>query len=138
MATDAPQSTPRHTVATSAPVTPSGSGPSGGPSGQGGKRLLSTEMDERRSKGLCFWCDNKFTPEHRCLERRQSYTLEFVSDGIEEDDMGGDTPHIEDLTLTEEQEEEATPHVSVHTLDGTTPFKRCGSRHRTKVNQSMY
>ncbi|XP_074280997.1 uncharacterized protein LOC141605963 [Silene latifolia] len=39
--------------------------------------LTSAEMDERRLKGLCFWCPEKFTSEHKCLFRRnQVYTME--------------------------------------------------------------
>jgi hypothetical protein len=29
-------------------------------------RLSPVEMDERRAKGLCYNCDDKFTPGHRC------------------------------------------------------------------------
>jgi hypothetical protein len=29
-------------------------------------RLSPIEMDERRAKGLCYNCDNKYTPGHRC------------------------------------------------------------------------
>lgn len=30
------------------------------------KTLTSKDMDEKRSKGLCFWCDEKFVPSHKC------------------------------------------------------------------------
>nr|KYP34631.1 hypothetical protein KK1_044394 [Cajanus cajan] len=30
------------------------------------KRMTSAEMQIRREKGLCFTCDEKFTPAHRC------------------------------------------------------------------------
>jgi hypothetical protein len=29
-------------------------------------RLSPVEMDERRAKGLCYNCDDKFTPGHHC------------------------------------------------------------------------
>ena len=30
------------------------------------KRLSWEEMQKRRTQGLCFNCDEKFTPEHKC------------------------------------------------------------------------
>lgn len=30
------------------------------------KRLTEAELAEKRSKGLCFKCDEKFVPGHRC------------------------------------------------------------------------
>ena len=30
------------------------------------KRLTWDEMQKRRTQGLCFNCDEKFTPGHRC------------------------------------------------------------------------
>ena len=30
------------------------------------KRLTPPEMEERRKKGLCYNCDEKFAPGHRC------------------------------------------------------------------------
>ncbi|KAK8948890.1 hypothetical protein KSP39_PZI005307 [Platanthera zijinensis] len=98
-----------------------GAGYSGGQQDWQGKRLASTEMDERRDNGLCFWCDNKFTPGHRCLERRQPYALQLVLDA-EEDKELEDTPSGE-LALVKEQQEDPIPHVSVHALDGTTHFQ---------------
>jgi len=28
--------------------------------------IRNKDLDERRAKGLCFWCDEKFMPGHRC------------------------------------------------------------------------
>lgn len=33
------------------------------------KRLTAAEMRERREKGLCFNCDEKFNASHRCQNR---------------------------------------------------------------------
>jgi hypothetical protein len=40
------------------------------------KTLRNKELDERRAKGLCFWCDEKFIPVHRCRNKRV-YSLLF-------------------------------------------------------------
>jgi len=33
------------------------------------KRLTMAEQQLRSKKGLCFWCDEKFTPNHRCPQQ---------------------------------------------------------------------
>ena len=35
----------------------------------------SVEFDERRAKGLCFWCDEKFVLGHKC-KQKQLYLVE--------------------------------------------------------------
>ena len=30
------------------------------------KRLSATEIRQRREKGLCYYCDEKYSPTHRC------------------------------------------------------------------------
>jgi len=45
------------------------------------RRLSPTEQKLRRDKGLCFWCDEKFTPDHRCPNRHfMLYQLEETED----------------------------------------------------------
>ena len=36
-------------------------------------RLTPQQMDERRSKGLCFNCDNKYSKGHKCGEKKLFY-----------------------------------------------------------------
>ena len=36
-------------------------------------RLTPQQMDERRSKGLCFNCDNKYSKGHKCGEKKLLY-----------------------------------------------------------------
>lgn len=48
------------------------------------KTLTPTEMDEKRAKGLCFFCDEKYTIGHICRGKKpQLYHLEV--DDIEEE-----------------------------------------------------
>ncbi|XP_028807352.1 uncharacterized protein LOC114762069 [Neltuma alba] len=49
------------------------------------RQLSKREMDDRRRKGLCYWCPEKFAPGHRCKE---SHLFTLV---IDEDDE-----HFED------------------------------------------
>lgn len=46
------------------------------------KKLSGREMDKKRQKGLCFWCDDKFVPGYRC-NKRQLYSLTVDSEDIE-------------------------------------------------------
>ena len=41
------------------------------------KKLTSQEARERREKGLCFYCDEKFMLGHRC-QKTQLYMIEDV------------------------------------------------------------
>lgn len=47
------------------------------------RRLNQTEQQERRSKGLCFNCDEKFHPGHRCA--RKQFLL-FLTDDTDVDE----------------------------------------------------
>jgi len=45
------------------------------------RRLSPAEQQLRRDKGLYFWCDEKFIPNHRCLNRHfMLYQLEETED----------------------------------------------------------
>jgi hypothetical protein len=46
------------------------------------RRLTAAEMAERREKGLCFNCDEKFSTGHRC---QRLFYLEVIDDAEEED-----------------------------------------------------
>ncbi|KAH7522469.1 hypothetical protein FEM48_Zijuj07G0142000 [Ziziphus jujuba var. spinosa] len=39
------------------------------------ERISAQEAQERRTKGLCFYCDEKFTPGHRC-QQHQLFMIE--------------------------------------------------------------
>jgi hypothetical protein len=67
-------------------------------------------MDERREKGLCFNCDNKYSKGHKCGEKKL-----FYIDCEEEEDQ--ELEPSQDLDL-----EETTPMISCHALvDISTP-----------------
>jgi Reverse transcriptase (RNA-dependent DNA polymerase)/RNase H-like domain found in reverse transcriptase/Integrase zinc binding domain/Retroviral aspartyl protease len=73
------------------------------------KRLTAEEMQLRRHQGLCFNCDEKFTPGHRCKGRPTLLYLE----GIEED-LGDFDNHNFNLTNSEPTE----PEISLNALLG--------------------
>jgi hypothetical protein len=48
------------------------------------RRLTVTEMADRREKGLCFNCDEKFSRGHRC---QRLFYLEAIDDVEEEEPL---------------------------------------------------
>jgi hypothetical protein len=63
------------------------------------KRLTRAEMAERRSKGLCYNCDESFITGHKCKKL-------FLIEGIEEDESES------------EEETTADPQISLHDING--------------------
>ncbi|PKI68034.1 hypothetical protein CRG98_011630 [Punica granatum] len=77
------------------------------------RKLTSKELEEKRSKNLCFWCDERFTSGHKC-SRRQSFMIEVevLTEGQEEVIQEEDIANDEALHL-----------ISVHALAGTRSFQ---------------
>lgn len=67
------------------------------------KRLTEKELQEKRSKGLCFRCDDKWSIGHRCKKRELSVLLMDDEDGA--DDQSSEPPS---------PTEEIPPEVKVH------------------------
>ncbi|KAG8388744.1 hypothetical protein BUALT_Bualt02G0157100 [Buddleja alternifolia] len=83
-------------------------------------------MDEKRAKGLCFYCDEKFNKEHVCSKRRQLYIME-MSDQCEEEEL--EQSHQEE-GIEGSQDEESTHdeqlinhHVSMNAMTGVHDFR---------------
>ncbi|KAH0762024.1 hypothetical protein KY290_018097 [Solanum tuberosum] len=57
-------------------------------SANGRKLLTAAEMDEKRAKGLCFFCDEKYGRGHLCKVKKQLFLVELCKEGdvtMEED-----------------------------------------------------
>lgn len=110
------------------------------------KKLSKTEMDEKRAKGLCFWCDEKFGMGHKCANK-QFFKLEVWDDninedgeeevealdegGIDEEGCGGNLAHISFNAMTSMavptfRTMRITGHVGKQTIN---IFIDCGSSH---------
>ncbi|GKV34701.1 hypothetical protein SLEP1_g43051 [Rubroshorea leprosula] len=48
------------------------------------RTLSEKELEEKKAKGLCFWCDEKFVPGHRCHQKKL-FNIEVAS--FEEEDV---------------------------------------------------
>nr|GEV00618.1 putative mitochondrial protein [Tanacetum cinerariifolium] len=77
------------------------------------KQLTQKELEEKRAKGLCLYCDRKYTPGHKCSG--QLYFLEVSMDENEQ---------VEEVSDNEEIRKdhqapmyiEIFPHISLHAL----------------------
>ena len=79
------------------------------------KHLTPAYMAERRSKGLCYFCDEPFTPEHDLIHTRlQIHVLEI------EDEEEGSGPQEPDANMVSEHDSE--PLISVNALTGVANF----------------
>ncbi|KAI0523267.1 hypothetical protein KFK09_005661 [Dendrobium nobile] len=70
--------------------------PVGGWSGKNFKRLTEKEMQEKRAKGLCFRCDEKYMLGHRCKDRTLQVLLVCED---KKDEGGGSISEEEDEKL---------------------------------------
>ena len=76
-------------------------------------RLTPQQMDEIRSKGLCFNCDNKYSKGHKCGENKL-----FYIDSEEDEEKEKETLEEKE----QETPEEITPTISCNALARiTTP-----------------
>lgn len=53
------------------------------------KRICPNEMEEKRSKGLCFWGDKKYIFNHKCPNRRIYALIMEPIEGEEDESEGG-------------------------------------------------
>ncbi|GKD15258.1 reverse transcriptase, partial [Tanacetum coccineum] len=74
------------------------------------KRLTQQELEEKKAKHLCFYCDQKYMPGHKCSG--QVFSLEVMGIDVEEDG---------DLMLTEEIDEQ--PLISLNALSGVNTYR---------------
>ncbi|KAL5718323.1 hypothetical protein ACHQM5_011236 [Ranunculus cassubicifolius] len=71
------------------------------------RRITNQEARERREKGLCYYCDEKFVPGHRC-ERPQLFMIE---DNLH--------PCSNEDAENESKSPDGVPEISFHAIAGT-------------------
>ncbi|KAF3538415.1 hypothetical protein F2Q69_00024854 [Brassica cretica] len=83
------------------------------------------EMQDRRSKGLCMFCDEPFTPGHQLKHKRsQIYVMECDDVDYTSDDNSSDTEqHATTLVAAaiNNQPDEA-PVLSINAINGSTSY----------------
>jgi len=89
------------------------------------RRITGQEAKERREKGLCFYCDERYVPGHRC-----SWPQMFMMVDVQQKEEG------EDLDMEIVEPEEDIPEISFHALVGTNhpqTFRVIGKAGNTQV-----
>lgn len=80
-------------------------------SGDGVRRLTEKELQDKRDRGVCYRCDDKWGPGHRC-EKKELSVLLIDEEDEEEESEHHDTGHPESTELTSE--------VSLNSVVGLT------------------
>ncbi|GJR63253.1 very-long-chain 3-oxoacyl-CoA reductase 1-like protein [Tanacetum coccineum] len=76
------------------------------------KQLTQKEYEDKRAKNLCFYCDKKFVPGHKCEGKLFSLVVLGENEEIEEEFVDVDD------SLEEIGNEEVQPHISLNALHG--------------------
>ncbi|GJW18472.1 LysM domain-containing GPI-anchored protein 2 [Tanacetum coccineum] len=92
------------------------------------KQLTQKELEEKRAKNQCFYCDQRYVPGHKC--NGQLYSLEVVANMAESDDSMLDLSAnvIEDIREEEEflecsQTIKENPQISLNALTEVNAYK---------------
>jgi len=113
-----------HRIQSKPGLLPTPSTSNSGPHKGVNRRTLSMEeMNDRRAKGLCYFCDEKYVFGHKCKNVKQLYLLE-----IEEQERMEVNPVIELDGSLEGQELELEKsleqlEISIHALNGSLGFR---------------
>ena len=85
------------------------------------KRLSEREVQAKREKGLCYRCDEKWGPGHRC--KRKELSVLLTADETEELEVEVATEHNTMEHHNDESPEENLPEVSLNSVMGLTSSK---------------
>ncbi|KAL0462917.1 UNVERIFIED_CONTAM: hypothetical protein Slati_0179300 [Sesamum latifolium] len=82
-----------------------------------GSRLTPHELDEKKAKGLCFACDEKYIIRYQCSGQKQLYIMEVLEDEDEELVDEGSAEGKPDCILDDGDVDAAHDyHVSMHAI----------------------
>jgi hypothetical protein len=77
-------------------------------------RLTPQQLEERKEKGLCFNCDNKYSKGHKCGEKKLFY-MDFEEE--EEEEQKQEQEPSQDENVEAIYYEDLTPMISCNALD---------------------
>ncbi|XP_022019619.1 uncharacterized protein LOC110919665 [Helianthus annuus] len=82
------------------------------------RRLSTKEADEKRARGECFFCPEKYSATHKC-KNRQLFVIEILDD----DNCEGDEEQVEIVDVERQQLESVIrPHISIHAISGIPSY----------------
>ena len=65
------------------------------------KRISPAQMEERKKQGLCYNCDEKCIPSHRC-KNAKLFLLDYI-DEVHEPNLGVQIAELEEVTRNSKQ-----------------------------------
>lgn len=88
------------------------------------QRISSSQMKEHKEKGLCYYCDDKWQPGHKCqsLKLYHLSSLELPSDDSGEE-VFYDSTEVADLMSEFDVVECKELEISLHAISGPSDFK---------------
>ncbi|OMO60754.1 hypothetical protein COLO4_33758 [Corchorus olitorius] len=104
------------------------------------KKPTPAEIADKKRKGLCFWCQTKYNPGHKCLGA-QVYSM-VISDEDESMNSGYRVEEIPDIGEFSEldpeiSETEVQSIISLHAIYGTSGYQTmrisCTVKHHSLV-----
>ncbi|XP_056850923.1 uncharacterized protein LOC108825184 [Raphanus sativus] len=84
------------------------------------KWLSFDEMQERKRKGLCMFCEEPFTPGHHLKHKRAEFLFLDLDAETEFDDEIALVEQIRETTISDDDDK--VPTISVHALNGAPTF----------------
>lgn len=95
------------------------------------KRLTSSEIEERRLKGLCFWCDEKYTFGHKCTNKRLfTLVLEPKEETVEDSSEGESAEEIQKELVVSMH---ALHGIGMHSINQTMKLIGCYKKKRLSL-----
>ncbi|XP_021974525.1 uncharacterized protein LOC110869591 [Helianthus annuus] len=77
------------------------------------RKISTKETEEKRARGECFWCPEKYTSTHNC-KYKQLYVLQIENDELEESDSNS--------SVIEVQEMEGSLQISLNAILGIPSY----------------
>ncbi|GJV70376.1 reverse transcriptase [Tanacetum coccineum] len=90
-------------------------------------RLTQRELEDKRTKGQCFYCDQKYVPGHKCSG--QLHSIEFICEGDFDNHIDGDDETYEDC-VGDMVEVTDSPQITLNALSGLNSYQTMRIRGR--------
>lgn len=85
------------------------------------RRLTPAEMDDKRAKGLCYFCDEKFLPGHKCKAKRHLFSIEIKEEMFPWEEDEEQIEEEKGVIPTEEVVENCA--ISLHAFNKTMGYR---------------
>lgn len=98
------------------------------------KTLTPEEFNDKRAKNICFWCDERYVPGHKCKGKKpQLYHIEMEADDVVQEE------EQEEIAEPEKEGDTQCAQISVQAIEGVTTYQtmRVTGHHGKKYLQIL-